>query len=128
MSTEATTNPLLTEGRGVVFRDTEGIGEPILGRIVKISDGYALATILSGHSVRFELSTGWAMSPGNHERWKATAPRTPSSDEYDSLRTQQARLEAELAAAQRRLDIVTAVLEAADDMAVEPYTGPGKSA
>jgi hypothetical protein len=122
MSTETRTNPLLTEGRGVVIRDTQGIGDPVLARIVKITEGCALVlTEFLGRAIRFDASTGYAMMAGEHERWLLTAPETQSSDEYDELRTRQARLEDKLVRLRRELEIVTAVLETADDASVEPY-------
>lgn len=127
MSTETATNPLLTEGRGVVIRDTKGIGEPVLGRILKLADGYAWVGLDGGRVVRFEVSTLCAMLPGDHERWMLTAPQTQSSEEYDGLRTRQARLEATIDRLHTELDIVTAVLDTADDAAVKPFPVPSST-
>lgn len=114
MSTETATNPLLTEGRGVVIRDTQGIGEPVLGRIVKIGDGYALVAIGPERAVQFELSTLCAMLPGDHDRWMLTVPGAPGSEEYGDLLIRQASLLAERGRIDRELDVIGAVLATAD--------------
>jgi hypothetical protein len=116
VSTETSTNPLLTEGRGVVIRDTQGIGEPVLGRIVEISAEYALVDVraANGQPVRFELSTLCAMLPGDHDRWKLAAPDGPGSEEYGDLLIRQGGLLAERDRIDRQLDLIGAVLATAD--------------
>jgi len=65
----------LAEGKGVVIRDRKGIAEPVPGRIVKITDEHVLveAGAPTCRLVRFERSTGFALLPGEHERWELTA-------------------------------------------------------
>lgn len=110
----------LAEGKGVVIRDTQGIGEPQLGRIEKIDAEYVLVSVGTSprRLVRFERSTGCAMLAGEHDRWKLTACGSPSSEEYGDLLIRQARLQAERERVSRELDLVSAVLETADEVAM----------
>ena len=75
----------LAEGKGVVIRDRNGIAEPILGVIVEITDEHVLVSVGSSRLVRFERSTGFALVPGEHERWQIGACGPLSSEEYGDL-------------------------------------------
>jgi hypothetical protein len=125
MSTGTTTNPLLAEGRGVVIRDTKGWAEPVLGRVTDAGEVYMLVDICraDGKMVRFERASLYAMVPGEHERWKLTAPGAPGSEEYGDLLIRQARLQAERERVSRELDLIAAVLETADAGASTPESG-----
>jgi hypothetical protein len=108
----------LAIGKGVVIRDRQGCASPVLGTIANITDEHALVKVEGGRLVRFERSTGFALLAGEHDRWQINACGPPSSEEYDGLLTRQARLEAERDRLGRELDLVTAVLKTADDVAL----------
>ena len=108
----------LTEGKGVVIRDRKGIAAPVLGRIAKITDEHAVVYVDGARLVRFDRATGFALLPGEHDRWELTACGPPGSEEYDGLLTRQARLDAERARIGRELDLVSDVLATADDVAM----------
>jgi len=108
----------LAEGKGVVIRDRKGIAAPVLGRIMAITGEHALVQTEAPWLLLFERSTGCAMLPGEHERWELSAAGSPSSEEYGDLLVRQARLQAQRERLQRELDLVTAVLATADDVAM----------
>lgn len=107
----------LVIGKGVVIRDRQGIGSPVLGRIVSIRDEYTLVVTEAGVPLRFERSTGCAMQPGDHERWELCAPPAPGTPEYEALGERQDVLYDELKHIRQQIDVIGAVLETADEMA-----------
>jgi hypothetical protein len=108
----------LAVGKGVVIRDTRGIAFPVLGRIAEITGEHVLvdADRADGHPVRFERSTGYALLPGDHDRWKLCAPAPPGSEDYGDLLIEQGRLQAQRDRIQGRLDLITAHLDTAEQM------------
>ena len=105
----------LAVGKGVVIRDTHGIDAPVLGRIAEITDDHVLVDVdrADGHPVRFERSTGFALLPGDHGRWKLCAPGPPGSEDYGDLLIEQGRLQAQRDRIQGRLDLIAAHLDTA---------------
>lgn len=114
----------LVAGKGVMIRDTHGIGAPAPGWIVQITSEDVLVGLADGRPVRVDRSTGYVLQAGDHDRWQIThdrwqitAPAPPGSEEYGDLLIRQGELQAKRERILRELDVVGAVLETADAVA-----------